>query len=468
MKRTNLAVLGVALLLTAAVVAFALRLTVPGWDPGAQRAFSYLPPGSPGWLARGTHLHGGTLVVVGAPPATGWAIPEDAVTADAAGKAGDRLVTPLDHALQRHGASEAERGELLTRARRELRLAFLAHARRTHQFTTAGPAPRSFARYEFDLGDAPLDRLCLRATAEARAGLEAWQRGLAVISEPEQNPALGAYVLGTDNLGRDVLLRLLEAQAAAFCVGGGGTLFAIFLALAIGIPAGYFGLRRVSVIWLVVPPVAGLLTSTGRWGMASAAVLVLLGVAAHFRFGAALRRTFDVRVEHVVLAVIDTLLCLPWLLVVMVVLAILPRSLPVVILVLGATSWMGLAKIARAEAMVTASKPYIQAPRVMGRIGHGRILVFHVLPQVLPPVLIQAGLLFPQLLLAEAGLSFLGLGIQPGACATFGNMFQSGVEEHTFHLGLLALASACIVLTTVLLNLAVDAVRAYFAPAEGV
>ena len=97
------------------------------------------------------------------------------------------------------------------------------------------------------------------------------------------------------------------------------------------------------------------------------------------------------------------------------------------VIILGVTSWFGVSRIVRAEVMAVREREYMMAARSLG-VGHGRILLHHVLPNVLAPVTVAATLGMGQIILIEAGLSFLGLGVQEPT-ASLGRMMSAGGGE---------------------------------------
>lgn len=176
------------------------------------------------------------------------------------------------------------------------------------------------------------------------------------------------YVLGTDQLGRDVVSRLLHGARVSLTVGLSAVGLASVLGTSLGIAAGY--LRG--------------------W------------------------------VDSLITALTETLLTLPFIIFAIAIIAALGSSLTVVILTLGLTSWVSFAKLTRARVIELRHEDYILASKALGS-SETRIMLRHMLPNVFPLVIVDASLQLGTLMLAEAGLSFLGLGIQPPT-PTWGSM----------------------------------------------
>jgi peptide/nickel transport system permease protein len=188
------------------------------------------------------------------------------------------------------------------------------------------------------------------------------------------DPRLGLFALGTDGLGRDVLSRLLAGARVSLVVGVGGALGAGLLGTAVGLSSGYVG---------------------GWWdGLVS-------------------------RLADVVQAIPFTVLALA-------VIVALGPSLPHLLLVLAATSWVDYSRVVRAETLGQRRSELVLAARVSGA-SPARIVLRHVLPQVLPSVVVIGSLLVGSMILFEATLSFLGLGVQPPT-PSWGNMVLDGIE----------------------------------------
>ena len=188
------------------------------------------------------------------------------------------------------------------------------------------------------------------------------------------DPRAGVFWLGTDGLGRDILARLIEAARVSLLVGVGGAGIAAVLGTLIGLTAGY----------------------AGGWR------------------------------DALIMRVVDVFQAIPFTILAIAIAVTLGPSLRNVILVLGITSWVNYARVVRGEALAQRNGELVVAARVLGA-GQLRIVVRHVLPQVLGSIIVLTSLLVASMILFEATLSFLGLGVQPPT-PSWGNMVLDGVE----------------------------------------
>jgi peptide/nickel transport system permease protein len=180
------------------------------------------------------------------------------------------------------------------------------------------------------------------------------------------------HPFGFDELGRDILARVLAGARISFLVG------------------------------IVVVGV-------------SAAVGTILGSMAGYLGGV---------IDEVISRVIDTLLSFPGLLLAIALVAVLGPSLTNVLLALTVIGWVGYARLARGQALRTRELEYVQAARALGA-GTPRILWRHVIPSTMPAIVVQATLGMAAAILGEAALSFLGLGVQPPT-PSWGTMLNGG------------------------------------------
>ena len=123
---------------------------------------------------------------------------------------------------------------------------------------------------------------------------------------------------------------------------------------------------------------------------------------------------------------VDVMLCFPSFFLILAVIAFLEPSLTNIMAVIGLTSWMGVARLVRAETLSLRGRDFVLAARVSGA-GPARIITRHILPNALAPVLVSATLGVAGAILVESSLSFLGLGVQPPD-ASWGNMLMDGKE----------------------------------------
>jgi len=130
--------------------------------------------------------------------------------------------------------------------------------------------------------------------------------------------------------------------------------------------------------------------------------------------------------DEIIMRLVDVMLCFPSFFLILAVIAFLEPSLVTIMAVIGLTSWMGVARLVRAETLSLRGRDFVLAARVAGA-GPGRIIFRHILPNALAPVLVSATLGIAGAILVESSLSFLGLGVQPPD-ASWGNMLLDGKE----------------------------------------
>jgi peptide/nickel transport system permease protein len=202
------------------------------------------------------------------------------------------------------------------------------------------------------------------------------------------------------------------------------------------------------------------------WGGRISLTIALLAVALAMSFGAIVGLVSGYTggwVDVVLMRLVDGALAIPRLFVLLLVLAVFtPIPLGVFILVLGTTGWFAVSRIVRGEALRLKHELYVQAAHALGA-GGTRVIFRHLLPNALGPLLVAATLGVGDVILLEAGLSFLGLGLQPPT-ATWGGMIQdarshffTGPWNHLF-------PGLAIVLTVLAINLLGGALRDAFDP----
>lgn len=183
-------------------------------------------------------------------------------------------------------------------------------------------------------------------------------------------PPSKQHVLGTDESGRDVFSRLLSGGRVSLAVGFAGALLTVLIASVLGLAAGYFG-----------------------------------GT-----------------VDEVLMRLTDTLMAIPTFFLIMVIVAIWGSGLVVLILALALTRWMDVARLVRAEVLRTKDLEYVSAATALGG-SHWRVMFKHLLPQALPSLIVATSLNVGYVMLVEAALSFLGLGVLPPT-PSWGNMLS--------------------------------------------
>lgn len=197
-----------------------------------------------------------------------------------------------------------------------------------------------------------------------------------VISQRLQPPMTktpaGTFVLGTDAVGRDVLSRMIHGARPTLLVGLAAVLLAGSVGVLLGLVAGYFGGWR----------------------------------------------------DALIMRVVDLQLALPFIVLAIVVAGLLGKSLGNVILVLGLTGWVEYARVVRATTAGLRRAEFVEAATALGARS-GRIVLRQILPNSLGSIIVLATLMVAKMMLAEASLSFLGLGV-PASMATWGLMIAEG------------------------------------------
>lgn len=243
--------------------------------------------------------------------------------------------------------------------------------------------------------------------------------------------ATGYHVLGTDRTGNDVLVQSLKSIRTALVIGSLTTIAMLPFALSFGLAAGYFKGWVDDVIQYIYTT----LTSIPGILLIAAAVLMLqVYIDTHPDDYATAAERADLRLF---------MLCM----------------------ILGVTGWAGLCRLLRAEALKLRELEYVQAARAFG-VGHGRIILRHLLPNVMHIVLITAVLEFSSLVLFEAVLSYLGVGVDP-SMNSFGSMIDMARTEMSRDPMIWwSLLSAFVFMLALVLsaNLFADAVRDAFDP----
>jgi ABC-type dipeptide/oligopeptide/nickel transport system permease subunit len=227
-----------------------------------------------------------------------------------------------------------------------------------------------------------------------------------------KKPAGAGHVLGTDDLGRDVLSRLLYGARISLVVAVCVEVFVVSLGLLVGLTAGFKGgrvdtiLMRVTEVMLAFPEILLAILLLGTLGAGSA----------------------------------DT-----------------ARSLLLVVLALGLTGWPSLARLVRGQVLSLRKREFIEAARAMGATN-GRIILKHILPNLLSPLLVAVTVDVANVVLAEATLSFLGIGIQP-PFPSWGRMISDALRDYRSDPRLLICPSIILSLTVLSLNFLGDGLR---------
>jgi peptide/nickel transport system permease protein len=282
----------------------------------------------------------------------------------------------------------------------------------------------------------------------ARANLE--------VLHPGEVPITGFYLLGTDELGRDVFARMLQGAWVSLTVGFVAVGIAVVIGVILGGLAGYYGQRPVRardvVATLILTGAAAAAFSPSLRVVALVVVLVFAATMVAFRK----RRTggllgfFDqplLTVDMVITGLIDIMLCFPSFFLILTVVAILPASIYNIMVVIGITGWMGAARFVRAEFLSLREQDFVTAARALG-VSDLRIIFRHMVPNAVAPVLVSATIGIAGAILTEAGLSFLGFGVPPPH-ATWGNILSDG-KNYLFDAPWLTFIPGCAILIAVL------------------
>lgn len=218
-------------------------------------------------------------------------------------------------------------------------------------------------------------------------------------------PPSPAHLLGTDLFGRDVLSRIVYGARISLTIGFLAVALSVTLGTLLGAVAGYFG----------------------GW------------------------------IDTLVMRFTDTVLAFPRLVLLILIVALFSPSALLIILVLGLTQWPGTARIVRGEVLSLREREFVQAARALG-FGRGRIVLRHIVPNVLAPVIVAATLGIGNTIVLEAGLSFLGLGVQP-PMPSWGNMVADGRGNLIGAWWVATFPGLTIVVTVLAFNLVGDGLR---------
>jgi len=252
-------------------------------------------------------------------------------------------------------------------------------------------------------------------------------------------PTLEIFLLGTDNLGRDVFSRMLQGAWVSLTVGFVAVGISVIIGIFLGGIAGYFGQNHISrslILVLLVMTSGAVLLSVGFTH--SGITLLVFGHACIFicflikKMWRGKERPAGLRIlmkgamtiDTLIMRIVDIMLCFPSFFLILTVVALLPASIYNIMIVIGLTSWMGTTRFVRAEFLSLREQDFVTAARALG-IGNLRIIFRHMMPNAIAPVLVSATISIATAILTEAGLSFLGFGVPPPH-ATWGNILSDG------------------------------------------
>ena len=226
-----------------------------------------------------------------------------------------------------------------------------------------------------------------------------------------QNLELGAqppsvdFLLGTDTLGRDLFSRILYGARVSLLVGFVATGVALVIGVSWGIIAGFFG---------------------GR-------------------------------VDSVMMRIVDVLYGLPFIIFIILLMVIFGRNIWLLFAAIGAVEWLTMARIVRGQVLTIKNQEYVLAAKAMG-VTNMQMFRKHIFPNILGPIAVYATLTIPQVMLLEAFLSFLGLGIQP-PMSSWGTLIRYGVESMEEYSWLLIYPGLTFTITLFALNFFGDGLR---------
>lgn len=220
------------------------------------------------------------------------------------------------------------------------------------------------------------------------------------------------HIFGTDDLGRDVFTRMIFGARISLAVG----FISVFIILVIG---------------------------------------TLLGIISGYYGG---------KIDYIIMRFTDIVLCFPTFFLIILVIAFIEPNIYNVMIVIGVTSWPGLARLVRAEVLSLKEREFILVSKMMA-VSNIKIFFVHILPNIISPLMVYSSLAIGGAILTESALSFLGLGVQP-PMPSWGQILTSG-KDYIYMAWWLSLFPGIAILITVLaFNLVGEAIRDIFDPKE--
>ncbi|MFN3921228.1 MAG: ABC transporter permease [Caldimicrobium sp.] len=224
-----------------------------------------------------------------------------------------------------------------------------------------------------------------------------------------QPPSL-EHPLGTDLLGRDLLSRMIYGAKISLQVSLVAVGISLLIGILLGALAGYFG-----------------------------------GI-----------------IDQIISRFIDMVLCFPTIFLILAAIAYLEPSIITIMIIIGITSWMGVARLVRAEFLSLKEREFVLSAKLYGASSL-RIIFKHLLPNAMPPILVSASLGMGQAILIESALSFLGIGVQPPV-PSWGNLLIEGKEAMEVAWWLSVFPGLAILITVLSFTLLGEAMQDYFNP----
>jgi peptide/nickel transport system permease protein len=249
---------------------------------------------------------------------------------------------------------------------------------------------------------------------------------------PDEVPSLGVYLMGTDDLGRDVFARMLQGAWVSLTVGFVAVGISVLIGIFLGGIAGYFGQHyirtgHIFLVFFLFPGAVFIATGqilSGAVLLSLASAIIIFSALAKKRAGWSFLKKNAVSVDTLIMRIVDIMLCFPSFFLILTVVALLPASIYNIMIVIGLTSWMGTTRFVRAEFLSLREQDFVAAVKALG-VGDFRIIFRHMMPNAVAPVLVSATIGIASAILTEAGLSFLGFGVPPPH-ATWGNILSDG------------------------------------------
>jgi len=234
------------------------------------------------------------------------------------------------------------------------------------------------------------------------------------------------FPLGADRLCRDVLARLSWGARLSLLIACAATFVSATLGAVVGVVSGWLEGARVRTPWPALLGVFGGVIALGLGKPLAACLAFAAGCAGTF---VARSGGLRIDIDGALMRLVDVLLAFPFLLLLMAIGAALERTTVLTLLLtLGVTGWLGIARLLRARTMQVRALEYVEASRALGQSTPG-ILLNHVLPNVLGPLVVASTFLLAQMIVADSILSYLGVGLSPPA-PTWGRMLLEGQDEY--------------------------------------
>ncbi len=218
-------------------------------------------------------------------------------------------------------------------------------------------------------------------------------------------PPQASHWLGTDDLGRDLFTRLLYGGRVSLAVGLAATLVALGIGVSYGTISGYAGGRT----------------------------------------------------DQILMRIVDALYALPFTVFVIILMVVFGRNILLLFVAIGAVEWLTMARIVRGQVLALKDQTYIRAARALG-FSHLRIMVRHMIPNMIGPVIVYTTLTIPRVILLESFLSFLGLGVQP-PMSSWGLLIRDGARAMESYPWLLIVPGTTLCVALFALNSIGDGLR---------